>query len=279
VVQGSDKEARLGAGARLRSEGRRQTRLLLGTLGSTLVAAVVVALLLPPIRQSQAYHDFADSRPCLGVPNAQNVISNLPFLAVGLLGLIRMMRNRGGDSLPGLIDPRERTIWCVAFAGMALTAFGSAWYHLAPDDRTLVFDRLPMTVVFVAVLLAVVAERTPWIPGPAALSIAVLLGAASVIRGHFGEAPDLRFYGLVQYYPAVATILLLALSPPRYTRGPGYLLALLLYSVAKALELLDRPIYSLGGIVSGHALKHLAAAAALYVLYRMVVRRRAADGP
>jgi hypothetical protein len=46
------------------------------------------------------------------------------------------------------------------------------------------------------------------------------------------------------------------------------------YALAKVLEALDRPIYNLGHIISGHTLKHLAAAMAVYWLARMIQKRR-----
>lgn len=79
---------------------------------------------------------------------------------------------------------------------------------------------------------------------------------------------------MVQYYTPVLILLILWLFPARYTRGADLLAAMGFYALAKALELLDRPIFSLGHVVSGHTLKHLAAALGVYWVFRMLARRR-----
>ena len=71
-------------------------------------------LLVPPITQDQSYHQFADQRTPFGIPNFWNVISNLPFIAVGAAGLRRFHH-----------DPAT----VVLFLGIFLTGFGSSYYH------------------------------------------------------------------------------------------------------------------------------------------------------
>src|SRR5262245_66429760 len=83
------------------------------------VAMVVVMFAVPPIPQDPGYHDFADQRSCLGVPNCLNVASNLPFLTVGLLGLRFLFRNSttGGSAF---LMPAERRPYWLLFGGVAL---------------------------------------------------------------------------------------------------------------------------------------------------------------
>lgn len=103
-----------------------------------------------------------------------------------------------------------------------------------------------------------------------------MIGIASVLQWHISEmrgASDLRFYGAVQAYSVIFVLLALLLRTP-YTHGSDLLLIAGLYVLAKGLELLDKPIFSLGHIVSGHTLKHLVAALAGYSTLRMVKRRR-----
>src|SRR3954469_13019782 len=104
---------------------------LLALLAVTAVAAFVV-LRLPPLPQDPAYHRFADDRPWLGIPNFQNVASNLPFLFIGLIGLARLRRRiaEAGDATP----VPEKGDWFLLFLGVAVTAFGSSWYHWAPSN-------------------------------------------------------------------------------------------------------------------------------------------------
>jgi hypothetical protein len=159
-------------------------------IGAVLAAAGVM-FLFPAIPQDEAYHSFADARVFLGVPNGLNVISNAFFLLVGILG-IRFVFSDGAQRTGAFADPRERWPYFVFFVGVALTAFGSSYYHLNPNDHTLVWDRIPI-----------------------------------------------------------------------------------LYVLAKILEAADKPIFAAGHIVSGHTLKHFAAALSTYWVLRMLGLRTA----
>jgi hypothetical protein len=157
------------------------------------IVIAVIALLLPPIPQPLAYHDFADQRPWLGIPNFGDVVSNVPFAIVGLWGLIFLFRS---DSAK-FSDPRERFSYAVMFAGLILTAFGSAYYHLAPGNARLVWDRIPIMIVFMALLAAVIAERVSVGVGFALFPVLQVVGVGSVLVWRAGELHghgDLRFY-------------------------------------------------------------------------------------
>jgi hypothetical protein len=231
------------------------------------VLIAVTALFLPRIPQPQSYHFFADQRGFLGIPNFANVVSNLPFALVGVWGLALLLR----ASFPGW----ERVPYLIVAAGLLLTAFGSAYYHLDPSNARLVWDRLPMTIVFMSLISAIIAERIDRRAGLWALPVLLLIGLGSVLEWHLSEirgAGDLRFYAAVQAY-AVLFLLIAMFLPPRYTRGTDLAIVAGLYVLAKVLEILDKPIFELGHLVSGHTLKHLAAAAAGYWIFRMLSRR------
>jgi hypothetical protein len=160
---------------------------------------------------------------------------------------------------------------------VALTCFGSAYYHLAPSNERLVWDRLPMTLGFMSLLSAVWMERVNLRAGLVALGPLLLLGLLSVGWWYATElrgAGDLRLYLLVQFYTLVLILLILALFPPRYSRGADLLVAMGFYVLAKILESTDRQIFRLGHIVSGHTLKHLAAALGVCWIFRMLALRR-----
>lgn len=261
-----------------RRDGRRLGSIVLAlTLG---LAAVV--LFLPRIPQDPAYHRFADQRTLLGVPNFVNVVSNAGFALVGALGLGLLVRRGTSAGAPLFIDPRERWSYLGFFAGAALTSVGSAYYHWAPDNARLVWDRLPMTLAFMSVFAAVVGERIRLGLGLWLLPPLLAAGIGSVTYWHLTEragAGDLRPYILVQFYPMLVIPLLLALFPPRYTRGVDFVTGLALYASAKVLEALDRTILHWTGAVSGHALKHLVAALACYWILRMLRTRRRIGSP
>ena len=238
---------------------------------SVAVVVAIIAVLLPPIPQPLSYHNFADQRSWLGIPNFGDVISNVPFAIVGIWGLIFLFGPRGKN----FSDPRERWLYVVMFAALILTAFGSGYYHLAPDNARLVWDRIPIMMVFMALLSAVIAERVSVTAGVALFPVFEIVGIASVLTWSAGELRghgDLRFYAAVQVY-AVLILLLTLLLPPKYTRGSDFVVVVGFYALAKILEASDRQVFALGHIVSGHTLKHLAAAAASYWILRMLQKR------
>ncbi len=242
--------------------------ILLLTAGGLLAVAQ-----LPPVPQDPAYHRFADARSFAGVPNFLNVVSNLPLAVAGGLGL-RFLRRRGDEALA---ERREVAIYALFFAGALLTAAGSAWYHLAPDNARLCWDRLPMAITFMAFTAAVLAERVGVLVGFAALFPMLAGGIGSVLYWYFTErsgAGDLRPYGFVHFYPPLLMVLLMRLFPSRYSRGGDLWGVLLFFALAVGCELLDRQVFALGGLLSGHTLKHLLAAAAVWWVLRMLDRRR-----
>ncbi|HET9836663.1 MAG TPA: hypothetical protein VFR84_00415 [Candidatus Angelobacter sp.] len=233
--------------------------------------AVITALLIQPVAQPQAYHHFADQRGFFGVSHAFDVLSNVAFLVPGMLGLWFVLR--AGQTL----DAGTRWALAILFLGLVLTAFGSAYYHVAPDDQRLVFDRMPITIVLAGCISTLVTDR---FGGAIAWSAAALVAVGLWTVHHWTATGDLRWYGLYQGLAFVFAAMLLLLFPSRNHATPAIAIALLGNIAAKILELLDRPIYSLGGIVSGHTLKHLAAGLAfvpLAFLIRQIGKQRMVD--
>lgn len=235
-------------------------------LAAVTTATAIALALGPPIRQPESYHHFADHRYYLGIPNFANVISNLPFLRIGLIGMFFVARKRS------FLESGERWPCLIFFLGITLTCFGSAYYHWNPNDQTLVWDRLPITLAFVAFLDAILGERIGLRWAARLLPFLLLLGLASVL--FWRQTGDLRLYLFVQFFPILIIPLLLTLFPARYTRTADFFVILGLYVGAKICELLDVAIFNLtGGFVSGHTLKHLLAAMAAYWVYRMLALR------
>src|SRR5215472_3344597 len=176
---------------------------ILGLLVSIMVSLLGL-FLLPPIIQNQNYHDFADQRTLLGIPNFWNVVSNIPFVGIGAVGLWQF----GRCSATMLL-----------FLGIFLTAFGSSYYHLDPNDQTLFWDRLPMTLCFAAILAAVVEERVDAKAGAMLLRPLLAIGIFSLLLWRWTD--DLRLYAWAQFFPFLALVLILSLFPPKYT-GTSY---------------------------------------------------------
>jgi hypothetical protein len=220
-------------------------------LSGLMAASLAGLLLVPSIPQDQTYHQFVDRRTMLGIPNLWNVVSNLPFLAVGAAGLWRF---------------RDDPATVVFFLGVFLTGIGSSYYHWNPNDGTLFWDRLPMTLSFAAILALVVKERVNARAGAILLWPALAIGLFSLLLWRWTD--DLRLYFWVQFFPGLAVLLLFLLCPPKYTGTYYWMIAAALYALAKFFEFSDQAIFSLGYVVSGHTLKHLAAAAACLMILR-----------
>jgi hypothetical protein len=124
----------------------RRTRIRILAIVS--LGTIAAVFLHSPIPQSLDYHRFADRRTLLGIPNCFNVLSNVIFLVVGVLGLRFLFRGDGASAANSFTYRSERWPYVVFFLGVTLTAFGSAYYHLAPENSRLVWDRLPMAIGF-----------------------------------------------------------------------------------------------------------------------------------
>jgi hypothetical protein len=244
---------------------------------AALFAIIAGTFIFPRIPQDPAYHNFADQRRLLGIPNFLDVASNVFFLFVGLAGLRFVSVTPLGRSSP-FSDSVDRWSYFIFFAAVGATAIGSGYYHLRPNNETLVWDRLPMAAGFLALLAAVVCERIA-LPDKfsQALCLLPILGIATVFYWQATERNghgDLRPYAVAQFGTLVAILLVLILFSSRFTHGADFYIALALYGVAKVLEETDRLIYSAGRLLSGHSLKHIAAAISTYWILRMLQRRR-----
>ncbi len=240
-------------------------------IGVPALVIVVMFAFVDPISQWDSYHNFADDRTMLGIPNALNVLSNLPFLFFGAWGavfLATIMAHRGFNSTIFL--------YLVFFIGFAMVAIGSGYYHLWPSNDTLVWDRLPMTIAFMALLSAVIADLLSRKIGVRLLPLFLIVGVFSVFYWDYTEQlgrGDLRLYGLVQFLPALLIALMLYLykRPENFVKYIVW--AVVAYALAKVLEAVDAPVYQLLQIVSGHSLKHISAAVAGLFLLLMLYRR------
>jgi len=238
---------------------------------------IAAAVLLPAVPQPLAYHRFADQRDLLGVLNFLDVASNLGFLISGIAGLVVVFGGRAHFEFRS-----ERWPYAVFFLGVLLTALGSGYYHLAPDNESLFWDRLPMTIAFMGLVSSLIVDRISIRAGLALLVPMLLLGSASVIYWRATERAgvgNVLPYGILQGYSVVIVLLLAMLSPSRYTRGNDLYRVFGWYVLSKLLETFDAQVLALGGVVSGHTLKHLASAMAGVTVCRMLMHRILEEPP
>jgi hypothetical protein len=199
------------------------------------------------IPQDPRYHGFADQRSLLGIAHAMDVLSNSLFCLVGIPGIYLALTRR--RQLNGLTN-----LYLAFFIAVTLTAFGSAYYHYNPNNATLVWDRLPMSIGFMSIFAAIFAERINHNLGLQLFPLLVSVGICSVFYWQWQD--DLRPYFLVQF----GTLLTIPLILLLYRRlGSRYLwLAIASYVIAKVFEVYDMQVYLFtASWVSGHTLKHL----------------------
>ena len=240
---------------------------------ATIILLVVGFLASEPIPQDPTYHAFADGRRLLSIPNFLNVISNLPFLIVGAWGLFYVHQHGEKVCVPTL-----RPAYVVFFVGILTTAIGSGYYHLAPGNETLIWDRLPMTIGFAGMFTIIIGEFVSVRAARSLLLPLLFIGAVSVGYWAITEASgsgDLRPYAVVQFLPMLLIPIILVRYPAYFNSKKYFWLMIGFYVIAKIFEQLDAGIYDFGYWVSGHSLKHLAASLTPAVmLYALAVRNR-----
>ena len=258
------------------------TRIMLGFVFFCSIAL----FFLPPIPQPLEYHQFADSRAVLGIPNFLDVISNLLFLAASAYGLKLLFDSRHGVERANFEFHSEMIPYAAFFVAAGLTCFGSIYYHLSPDNFTLVWDRLPMAVMFGSFLAIVISERISQRAGLILLPLLLIVGVFSIwdwYQSELAGAGDLRLYLLIQFLPFLLVCYMLFFLPSRYSRSSRFGWVLLFYAFAKAAELFDQNIFDMQQWISGHTIKHILAAMAVFVLaemlrYRIPVNQRRKRG-
>jgi hypothetical protein len=232
---------------------RRPALFFLGLMGVSLAAL----LLLPPIVQDQYYLQFADIRTMCGIPNGWDVLSNIPFIVIGAIGLVQF---------------RNDATTIVIFAGIFMTGFGSSYFHWSPDNDGLFWDRLPIALAFMALLAAAIQERLDAKAGAMLLWPLLVIAIASLLL--WRQYGDLRLYAWVQFFPLLTIPVMFLLCTPKYTGTIYWIAAAAIYAFAKVFEHFDSAIFSIGHIVSGHTLKHLIAAAACFAILRYFQTRQ-----
>lgn len=230
------------------------------------IACLSFLFSLDPVPQNPAYHLLADTRIFFSIPNTWDVLSNIPFLIVGLTGM----------KLVSHTELKQHIQYFIFFVGVALTALGSAYYHLAPDNNTLVWDRLPMTIAFMAFLSSVIYECISQQAGKKLLLPLLIIGISSVAYWAWTEQVgqgDLRFYAMVQFLPMILIPFILALYKPKKEYAVYIMALIVFYAFSKVFEYFDNDIFELTGFVSGHTLKHLSAATGTAMILSMFSQR------
>lgn len=228
------------------------------------IFVIIAVFTQGPISQDLKYHLFADPRTVLGTPNFWNVISNLPFLIVGIIGLYKILHANKLD-----IPEDFKAAYLLLFSSLCLVGFGSGYYHLSPTNETLVWDRLPMTIGFMSLFTIIIYEFISRVFAAKMLIPSIAIGFVSVLYWHLTEQKgtgDLRLYLLIQFLPVFLTPVILIFFHSQHKKSSGYWWLLVFYIAAKLVEAYDQQVYDVLGLTSGHTLKHLFAALGFYIL-------------
>ena len=253
---------------------KNQNQLLI--LGIFSAGIVLTSIVVPPIPQSIEYHQFIDQRTYFGIPNFFNVISNIILLFSGLVGFTFLLRPRELLKNKTFIDPLERWPYLILFLSVIIASLASTYYHLAPDNTRLAWDRLPIAIGVMTLLSIVLIERIGTNIGFILLPFLILSGIGSVMYWYWSEQygqGNLNYYIVVQFYSILAIIILAKCFHSRYTRGTDIYVVIILYTLAKFAEIADHEIYSLGQVISGHSIKHLFAGLAVFWIIYMLQKR------
>lgn len=230
-----------------------------------IVGSFVWVSTLAPTPQPQTYHAFVDTRIVFGIPNFFNVFSNIIFLIVGISGIRFCIHH---DFIGA------KNAWLIFFVGVTLVSLGSAYYHLNPNNISLVWDRIPMTIGFMGLLIALMSEYVDTRLGNnLPLLSALIFGALTVLYWHWTD--DLRFYLWIQFMPLIVIVLLVLLFKGIYPGQGIILFVLVFYFFAKITEIFDAEIFGVTNkLFSGHTLKHCLAAFSCYLVLLMLKQRR-----
>nr|XP_011458907.1 PREDICTED: uncharacterized protein LOC101307374 isoform X1 [Fragaria vesca subsp. vesca] len=236
--------------------------------GGAFLCWVLLMLVTPKISHSPNHHHYADMRNFLGVPNTLNVITNFPFLVVGVLGFVLCLQ--GGFfniSLPG-----EVWGWALFYAGIAGLAFGSAYYHLKPDDSRVTWDTLPMMITLSSLFSSFLVERVGERIGLSCLF--ALLFIAFLSTAYERTCNDIRLYMMFELIPCIAIPGMTFVFPPKYTHSRYWLWAAGAYILSKFEAFADMKIYHANQYtISGHSLEHLCLVIVPVLLSIMLMHR------
>lgn len=227
--------------------------------------SIVLVFLQAPIPQDPLYHLFADQRGLAGIPNVLNVISNLPYLVFGVMGLRALSANH-----PVSILSRTRYIYQLFFIAVFFIGLGSGYYHVSPDNASLFWDRLPISIAFMSFFTIVVAEYIDKRFAIILFPLLLFLGVASVLFWYWSESigqGDLRPYILVQLLPVILMLAILLMYKSCFSQTYYFWLVLACYVTAKVFEVMDEQVFELLGLLSGHTLKHLVSSLAPLLIY------------
>ncbi len=237
---------------------------------------LLIVFLFPRISQPLSYHNFSDQRNFLEIQNCLNVISNIAFIISGVFGLYKCLVIKAEQST--FITASEKNLYIAFFFNSILVGIGSAYYHLQPNNFSLMWDRLPMSTIIMIFLSIIFIERISKKLGLWLILPLIVIGITSVLYWEYSELinqGDLRFYIFAQAFPIALIVATLLLYKPVYSHTYLIYIALVFYVLGKIGELLDYQVYKATlHLISGHSIKHLLIALSIYYIAKYISSRK-----
>ena len=235
-------------------------------LSAVSICFIVAVFCIKRFAQNSHYHLFSDNIEIFAIPNFNNVISNFPFIVFGIIGITFIIKKHKKN--------QKSTILLASlffFLGIFFTGIGSSYYHLYPNTNTLVWDRLPMVIVFMSFFSSIITENISNSLGKKSLVYLLIIGVISVLYWYITELfgiGDLRLYVIVQFLPLILIPLILLMFNNLSSSNKYYWFIIGIYILAKIFETFDEQIYLITNVISGHTIKHLVASIAPFIYYR-----------
>ena len=222
-----------------------------------------------PIQDASSYFNFADQRCILGINNFSDVASNLAFTIVGLLGFYWIKNNVS-------LTYEFKLLGNFLATAMLLVSMGSAFFHYIPTVERLFWDRVPMVLGFISLIGLLVVDRVNKKLGLRTFYILFILSVITLALWRLNYL-DLRPYLLIQFGALLFVVLIILLKSRGTISNSAIWISFGFYILAKIFEIADTFMWNLTGFISGHTMKHLAAALAMLVLLKTFRRRAFAD--
>ena len=249
---------------------KKQKIIITLILGISLIAFITM-FFIEPIPQIAKYSDFIDKRNIFGIPNFYNVISNIPFLFVGIYAFVLLKKDKLSYQY------KIKFIYYTMSLGVVGVFFGSSYFHLDENNQTLFFDRLPMVIIFMSIFSIVISEFVHLEIGKKLFPYLLFIGLASItywIVGELNGAGDLRLYGLVQFLPMLIIPIILLSFQNKSHKVSAYWYLLFAYIFAKVFEFFDACVFKYTSIISGHSIKHFVSALGILMFFQTIKKQK-----
>jgi hypothetical protein len=199
----------------------------------------------------------------LDLQSALNVITSVPLIVAGALGLQKALQRRDESFTPAGLP------YLGLACSLILAGAGSIWYHLFPSPANLFWDRLPIAMALASLVCAVANVFPGALWGTRVLGPAVTIASASVMFWNWTRIQgreELAPYVIVQIVAALWVGYVALLKWPHTATARSLRFALLAYAAGRVLEGMQGALYRNLGFDYAHPLKHLLIAAACFLI-------------